>query len=488
MPVSSILPRRLAQVALVAAFALTAYAQVFLFPFTPRMPWGDEVLFLIGGQKLAAGQTIYRDFFELVFPGADVYYATLIRAFGSRAWIPGATLVLLGTAIAITTTAIASRIMPRRKAVLAGLLFLAFPFYAAPIATHHWFSTELVLLALLAVLKRGRFGLVAGGALCGLASFFTQTKGVAALAAICLWLLWRREIRQSLAVAASFAVTLSAAMLPFVAQAGLGRVYENTFVYVLNNYTAEWFNTWRIYLAISPRHAGVLDIPEVLAFLVVHAAVPFAYLAWALRRRNSDAEHGDTMLLVAGVGLALFLAVASAPNLLRLSTAAAPALILAASMLEGRVVRWATVAVLAIVVLGVAARQRSWQSTTELPIGRVAVNSQAMQEEMEWLMARTTPGQPCFGNHVVCFNLGLRNAAPAPFVMPSDYTPPEQAEAVTRAIDREKVPLLVLRPVFYMPVERGAHDHLQNFRQYLYANYRMAKVFANGDEAWVRTR
>ena len=67
-------------------------------------------------------------------------------------------------------------------------------------------------------------------------------------------------------------------------------------------------------------------------------------------------------------------------------------------------------------------------------------------------------------------------------------SPPEHAEAVTRAIDREKVPLLVLRPVFYMPVERGAHDHLQNFRQYLYANYRMAKVFANGDEAWVRTR
>jgi hypothetical protein len=121
------------------------------------------------------GQVLYRDIFELVTPGTELLYALGFRIFGVHAWLIEAWHVALGTALCLVITSIARQILTGPAIFLPMLLFLAFDFSSAMDATHHWWSTLSVLSAV-AVLIRGqeewRVGLC--GALCGVATLFTQ--------------------------------------------------------------------------------------------------------------------------------------------------------------------------------------------------------------------------------------------------------------------------------------------------------------------------
>jgi hypothetical protein len=83
--------------------------------------------------------------------------------------------------------------------------------------------------------------------------------------------------------------------------------------------------------------------------------------------------------------------------------------------------------------------------------------------------------------------LKLRNPTPVEALGPSEYTRPEQVAAVIRALEKDRVPLLILRRSMYVPHALGyAADHLRLFQEYLYRNYRLTKTFSTGDEVWER--
>jgi hypothetical protein len=63
------------------------YLRTFVFPATPLVAGGDQVLFFVRGLRMTHGQVLYRDFFEVVTPGTDLLYAATFRIFGVHAWI-----------------------------------------------------------------------------------------------------------------------------------------------------------------------------------------------------------------------------------------------------------------------------------------------------------------------------------------------------------------------------------------------------------------
>lgn len=496
---SRIRPFRLALVSALL-FAVFAWPQLVVLPFLPFVPAGDEVLWLVDGDRINHGQVIYRDFFEVTFPGTQYFYALAQRAFGPNAWIPILTYLLLGAITAALLFAISRRVLPGRLPALVVGLYLVGPFFLIPDATHHWFAAVFIYIALWALLRsNSRKYLAFAGACCALATFFMQTKGVLAVVAVAAYLVFRNRkssVRPVLFVLGSFAVTLSGLLAPAVACAGLRRFFYNTVTFVSTSWGTEFFDTWRVYGAFPPAHSSWTDIPGVIAYLLVFGSVPLVYVVFFtryLRLRTTDSSQSwDELLLIAMVGAALFLAVVQAPSKIRLASGSAPAMVLLVFLISGRskverlLLRFTVVAVAVLAVACPLARQFQWHSALDTRIGRVDFNSPAWRDTVAPMLSILPAGQPCFGNHVACYLAGDYVVGPVNYILPSDYTTPAQVDQIIRDLERYRVPKLVLRAIFYLPIEPGAHDHLGPFRAYVFSHYRFEEMLPNTDEIWIR--
>src|ERR1700721_3423971 len=89
--------------------------------------------------------------------------------------------------------------------------------------------------------KAARWTIVAAGALLGVASFFTQTRGVAVLFAFAIFLLWKRSraketwrdlARSEFALFAAFAVVLITLNSWFIATVGVRQLWYDQITYV----------------------------------------------------------------------------------------------------------------------------------------------------------------------------------------------------------------------------------------------------------------
>jgi hypothetical protein len=484
-------------------FALLGFWQLFVFPALPMVPSGDEVLWLVDGQRINHGQVIYRDFSEVTFPGVQYFYALVQRTIGVYAWIPKATYLLLGAITAGLIFSIARRVLPGRLPWLAVALYLVGPFFVIPDATHHWFAALFAYAALWIALRATRpRGWAFAGACCAAATWFMQTKGVFVLLALGAFLIWRRR-RSSIplalelaALVSTFAAVLAVLLIPTVAAAGLQRFLHDTVGFVLTGWGNEFFGTWRIYMAFAPSHSSWADVPGVIAFLLVYGAVPLVYILFAVRyflRKEPDAQQPwEELVLIAAVGVALFLAVVKAPSTVRIASGSAPAMILLAWLLRapGRVeraaLRLAWIVVLLLAVACPLVRQAHWHAPLETRAGRAEFLDPAWRDTMSGLLPLLPPGEPCFGNHVACYLAGDVVVGPVNFIFDSDYTTPAQVDRLIRDLDSHRVPNLVLRAIFYLPVDHGAQDRLALFRAYLTSHYRLKKMFPNNDELWVR--
>ena len=71
-------------VAFAGAF-IFLYLRTFALPAVPFVGNGDELLFFVRALRIAHGEIVYRDFFELVTPGTDLLYAAGFKVFGVHA-------------------------------------------------------------------------------------------------------------------------------------------------------------------------------------------------------------------------------------------------------------------------------------------------------------------------------------------------------------------------------------------------------------------
>jgi hypothetical protein len=491
-----------------AALAGLAFAvcclRSFFFPHTPLVLWGDQLGFVTKGSRLLLGELPYRDFFEFVTPGTELIYGALLRCFGLSLLVPNLLMATLAALAVWWMTWCAKRLMRGLFVILPALLLIGFALYGSLDATHHWFSTLMVMGAVAALFDRISLPRIAvAGAMCGLAASFTQTKGAAVLLALVIYIVWRslRERigarqcwRQCLLLSGSALVVFTAVNGPFVLAAGVGPWVQDVLVFPAKYFGSVSSNQWSGFWEEFLLRKGVL---QWVCFPFMYLAVPLAYAGsfitiWR-RSKVEQEEPWDRLMLLAVVGVAMFVVMTPALSIRRISCVSPPALILLTWLLSRGGKKWTVVATaLGVVSFGVAlgqiaAIQLRQRLTLDLPIGHVGIPEVANYEVYRWMADHTRPGQWYFGMPPLTLPLGLRNPTPIEDPAPGEFSRPEQIAAVLDGLERTKTPLLVLLPVMYIPHLLGnSADHLQPFQDYLYLHYRKTKTFSNGEEVWER--
>src|SRR5437667_10883101 len=172
-----LIPRRHIFLYLLAVLVFV-YPLTFILPFVPIYQGDNAPVYLLNASRMVRGEALYRDFFQLTWPGTEWFYLRRFVIFGERAWIPAAVLIVMGTALAWAGVSGSRRVLSGATDFLPATLFLTFAFAHCLDATHHWFSLVLTLVALAVLMKERSAKRVAlAGVFCGFATVFTQTRG-----------------------------------------------------------------------------------------------------------------------------------------------------------------------------------------------------------------------------------------------------------------------------------------------------------------------
>jgi hypothetical protein len=480
------------------------YLEVFVLPATPPLATGDQSIYLHNATRLLEGQIIYRDYDHFTLPGTDVLYAALFRLFGVRAWIPQAMLVLIGVVNAWLSIVISGKVLDGGTVILPAFLFLTLPFSGYLDATHHWYSTLAAVAALaIAIEKRTMARMTWAGVLWGLGTCFSQSTvlGVIGFALFSSWERrrnaepWSLALKKEACLFIGFLAAVSAFNAYFLWKVGLRRFLYYTVVFVAKYYSAERFNTWRIYLRETPSIHSWTNWADLVAWPFVHALIPFIYIFfllyyWRVARSRPELPWARLML-VNITGLSLFLAVASAPAYNRLYTVSLPGIVLLVWVTSVFVqvkkilspILW--MAVLSLAIVKPIITQTRWKAYLNLPSGRTVFFDPTAYEQAKWIRDRTRPSDYFFGDQLLCFALGLRNPARVPFLRPTDYTRPEEVRDVVQALEQHRVTLVSWYRGLDAPVD-DAGNHLAPLQLYLHGHYHVEKTFLNGDKIWVR--
>jgi hypothetical protein len=325
---------------LMAGASVALYFTYFVWPFTPVWVGSDEFGYVLDAARLWGGERIYKDFAEFLPPGTQVVYLLLFRLFGLRNWIPNLVTILVGLISTWLVVFISRKVIQTRPflALLPGFLFLTY-LYRGEI--HRWLSSAAVFGALAALMeKRSRSRVIWSGILCGLASFFTQTQGVFALAGLFTFSLWEayqdRTLRRGFLsrtayLVVPFVATVLSTYAYFIWRAGMGSFFSSlvTFPFFYHSLDRENFGS-AIYFAEIPGLFSLSDLRHHAFSILIHILVPFIYILFlaTYRQWNFKSEESVQLMLINIVGLFLFASVAPAATYFRLFTVSAPALII----------------------------------------------------------------------------------------------------------------------------------------------------------------
>src|SRR5262249_14376402 len=188
--------------------------------------------------------------------------------------------------------------------------------------------------------------LAMAGALCGLATLFTQTRGAAAAVGFAAYVSWkygrRRKWRTLLGalyfLCAFFLILVAVVSVYLVSQAGWRTFAYSTIVFPLKYY-AQWFwNRPEVFLTEVPLLPSPLELPAVAIWLFIHALLPCVYVLLLVREARlgtkAPEEPWDKLMLLAFVGMALLLSVSFSASWLRLCSVSLPALIIFAWLVK----------------------------------------------------------------------------------------------------------------------------------------------------------
>ncbi len=475
------------------------YFDVFVPPTTPIFLNMDHLNDLHDATRMLDGQMIYRDFFQIIPPGTELVYLALFKLFGVCAWAPNLMLVLLGLSLTWLCVFISRKIFSGLAAYIPGVLFLLVAFQSDLDATHHWYSVLTVTAALaLVVGKRSPERLAGAAALCALASFFTQARGVVAVVGLAIFLWWEHRMkRQSgrsllkaeLILASVFGAVTLGLNLYFIWAVGLKRFLWCTVTFGLKYYSVDApSNSLQAYMAFAPTVAHWYDLPALLPWVFIHALVPLVYLLffarfWSESKKRPD-QPWDRLMLMSLVGFFLFAAVAPAPGYGRLGKASLPGLIIFGWFLSSRgklpslarQMLWLG-AVVMLARFALHRQEKEW-AYFDAPVGRVAFFDPIDRNRYEWLLSHTRRSQPFFDSSGdAYFLLGLKSPAQVSFLSNTNYTRPEQVRNVVESLDEQHVPVVLWDP----NLDPRAHglqtgDNLEPLREYLQTHYHTIKV------------
>ena len=486
-----------------AALALYLYLNLFTFLGTPFLLNGDQVYFWLYGLRMLHGERAYLDFFQFLPPGIDLVFFAAFKALGPRVWVTNLVVFVLGAALSLLCFRLASRVMARSPALLATVLFVSLVYGRLLNATHHWFSVLLILSAVaVAIERRTMVRIVVAGALLGLASFFTQSHGVAAAGALAVFLAWegfagrgswRSLLTKEAALVAGFVAALAAATAPYLIAVGPRTLWDLQFTFV-TKFMVQAVGTPWLGLPEAPTWHR---LPAMAPYFVVYGVLAFTYPAVFVACRR-DRQHGTPgersgVRLLGLVGLFLLVEVLFSPNWLRLYCISMPAVILFVWWLARTRSAGPALGLLWIVAVGLAFAQtwsRQSQNTTlgDFRGGRVATPRQA-NAKLRWVSDHTTAHEyfyqaPWPGLYIP---LDLRDPAYLDAVSLVQAVRPDDLARTIRDLDEKQVRYVLWSPVLdrYDPNSWGS-TQLAPLREYLHARYERVCTFPDRDEIWQR--
>jgi hypothetical protein len=436
------------------------------------------------------GEQVYRDFFQFTPPGAELLYLGAFRLFGPRIWAANLVVLLLSVALSALCLRISKSIMPATEAALATSVYLVFAIGLTLNGTHHWFSC-LAVMGAVALLMEGRSPLriAVAGALLGVATFFTQTRGPIAAVAIGAWMMWEKcrldepwskYVRNQALLLATLIVTLTALSSYFIATVGMRQLWFFQVTYV-REYEVSGWNTRSIDLLDG--HSWTMLVEWLFAYTVVPVVYVICFWRWWRISRVKPSDTATRVALLTLVGTAMWVEVAQSPSWFRFFCVSLPGVILLVWLVggAGRFAGYAT-RLLWVGVLGLAAfltwSRHMHYAIEELPAGRVAAGP-SDAEKLRWLVAHTKPGEFMLlaEYQKMYLPLALRSPIFADTVAPGEGRGELRYLALTvRQLEEKHVEFILESPARSLPV----------FHEFLLDRYRLILRFSDRDELWER--
>jgi hypothetical protein len=490
-------------VSTVLACAVYLYGNLFFSAKTPFLLGGDQVYFWMGAQRILDGQVAYRDFFQITPPGTDLIYAAFFKVLGTDIWVPNTVVIALGVLMGCVCFSLSRQLMKGPQAALTTGLFLVLIYGKALNATHHWFAALLVLVAVRINMPRITGTSIAlSGALLGLATFFNQVHGGAAVLGFAVFLFLRTK-RNGLApikaagevavLVFAFALMLLCLSAYYLKTAGFEKLWYCLVVYVFKYAAGNSHRTSG--LPVVTVRPGAL--PLLAPYLAIYVLLPVIYSislwrCWCSRRNASFPWNQVTLLSL--IGLSLFLDVAISINWLRLFAVSLPGIVLTVWAVGGpQRRRRALFMIASITLMGIAVRQIEVKRALscargELPGGRFATTPQAY-EKLRWLAAHTQRGEFFLqaGWPGVYVPLQVRSPLYMPTLTRWDGVLDEDIQPAIQQTKARRVRyVLWTKSLDERCALNSCTDQLSIFRTYLKSSYRRIHTFDDGDILWQR--
>ena len=480
--------------------AVFFYLHLFRFPFVPIWHWGDQSIFLDHAEHMLRGQVLYRDLFQLNFPGTEYLYYFLFLCFGVRMWIaPLAALVAL-TGATLLVYSLSRTVLRGPAALVPAIAFLAICLRNSMDGAHHLYSTALIFLAVNLIARaRSSISISCAGAVLGLSALFTSSRGTFVALGVCLFFIWKlRDWRKaSAAVAALLApfFAVIAASLAYLATTVASRtLFQSLVVFPLRYYSAGRFNTPGAFFAelqsaLPLRAHSVLLVGLWLAAKALPLALLIACLVTRFRRNSvtlRESASNQVLALCFFSGTFALLAGGGSLSLARINCAVAFAYILGAAMLVEFGRRRLIAGVFALVLTAacaeatVAAIRPAYRF--ESPRGSILLLNRDRYEVISWLSRNARPGDQLFGDPDLNFVLNLWNPAAVQWVEPDAFTRPEQVRELLTSLLFNHTRFIVWSEAVDHP---GIGDSLPPLRAFLKERYHPALNFGAGSEILV---
>ncbi len=505
--------------ALLSVVVVFLYLMMFRLPFTPIFAESDPLIFLYNADRMLSGEVLYRDFFQFTFPGGQVLYYFLFSVFGPQYWILGFATIAMGAASFWFCIKVSKYLIAGPLAYLPPLVFIFFGMrWFGLDGSHRTFSPIFVLIAVLILLKgSGKYHLLAAGIFCSLASFFTQDRGIVAVAGLSIFVAidglaarreWKAVFGRFCLLFGSFAVSLFLLCSYYIFRVGLGEFIDSTIVYPALYYQYFEHNNYSAFAA------GIRDafdypglggkfyiVPTLFYSFVIPISILFFPLIYWRDRKLQNWEYWRRPALISIVSACLVLGI-TAPNNYRYFNISALPLILtvwSVSYLNlvrsrGKVVTFVLAALLiAFGFLQAFRVQYNWPYIKiDTPRGAVAGTRNPTTEKYIWLLNNTEPGEYAYevGLPYIYFPLGLRNPTRYSHILQTSYTPPQHVAGAVTGLKLKKPRFIIWQNAYHniTNAARAEDDSTGPLAEYILSNYFLVKTF-NDDaatEIWKR--
>ena len=283
---------------LASLLAVASVAYLASLPLNVLTP-PDEAHVLHQAKRLANGEVLYRDLFDLATPLWTYLMAGLFSLFGTTLATARLTIAVVHGATLLVMFLLCRRLGVRRElATIAAVAALALCQPVYPVANRHWLVTLFSLLLLFCCLqaRRGVWSSLASGILVGLLIATHQQRGVVMGAAIAAWMVAQSllerwyggargaPLRASLAAFAAAVAAVVGSILALVAwKAGIQAVWYALVVHPLTHYHGVLGARW----AAAGARVAQTTFPLLLKYLpavLVPLVARFVLLCWRSSR------------------------------------------------------------------------------------------------------------------------------------------------------------------------------------------------------------